>query len=123
MRSLNGILFPLALALALSACTGPEQDQEPPPLPENVAALVGAWSALEADGSSCRVYLSERQQRGGRQAADQVCIGGALMQVQTWELRGDQLMLHGPRPALVLAPAGQGRFAGPGVTLVRQAEQ
>ncbi|MDO5631297.1 MAG: AprI/Inh family metalloprotease inhibitor [Paracoccus sp. (in: a-proteobacteria)] len=120
MRSLTGIV--ILLVLVLAACVGPEQDQEPPPLPENVAALVGAWSAREADGSACRVYLSERQQRGGRQAVDQVCIGGPLMQVQSWELRGDQLMLHGPRPALVLAPAGEGRFAGAGVTLVRQRE-
>ncbi|MDO5705227.1 MAG: AprI/Inh family metalloprotease inhibitor [Paracoccus sp. (in: a-proteobacteria)] len=95
-------------------------DTEPPPLPENVAALVGSWTARDADGSTCRLYLSERQQRSGRQAVDQVCLGGRLMQVQTWERRGDQLILHGPRPALVLNPAGEGHFAGGGVGLTRR---
>jgi hypothetical protein len=86
------------------------------------SAMVGAWSAREAAGSTCRVQLSSTPTLDLYRASAAGCANKDLARVNAWDFRDGEVYLYQPGGAVVarLRTAGgelQGALAKSGAPL------
>ena len=80
----------------------------PPAAPASRTAMVGAWTARDASGGSCRVQLSSSPALDLYKASASGCANRDLARVTGWDFRDGEVYLYQPGGAVAarLRPAG-----------------